>query len=441
VILSGWGRYPTAECRLIDARGEAEVLKAVAANPSLIARGNGRAYGDCALNPDATLSLLKQDRLISFDPESGLLACEAGTLLSDIIEAFGHRGWFPPVTPGTKFVTVGGMIAADVHGKNHHRLGSFGDHVESIDLALADGGAARCSAKENSELFAATRGGMGLTGVILRASFRMIPIETAWIRQETLRAGNLDEAMALFEDSKDWTYSVAWIDCLSRGASLGRSIFFRGEHALLGELPESWRREPFAARSKRLWRVPFDLPGAVLNRWSVSAFNAVYFHANRPGSALVDLDTFFYPLDAIGDWNRVYGRAGLIQYQCVLPKPASRAGLGALLDRIAASGAGSFLSVLKLFGKQEKGLMSFPMEGYTLALDFHAGDASVLALLDELDAIVADLGGRIYLAKDARASAGVFAKGYPDLARFKSILAKADPKRRFVSLQSQRLGL
>jgi len=441
VILSGWGRYPTAECRFIEARSESGVPAAVLSHASLIARGNGRAYGDCALNPDATLGLLKQDRLISFDATNGLLACEAGTLLSDIIEAFVPRGWFPPVTPGTKFVTVGGMIAADVHGKNHHRLGSFGDHVESLELALADGSIVQCSANENAELFAATRGGMGLTGVILKASFKLIPIETAWIRQETLRASNLDEAMALFEDSKDWTYSVAWIDCLTRGASMGRSIFFRGEHARLSELPESWRGEPYALSSKRGWRVPFDMPSLLLNRWSVSAFNAIYYRTNRPNSALVDFDTFFYPLDAIGDWNRIYGRSGLLQYQCVLPKPPSRKGLGALLDRIAASGAGSFLSVLKLFGPQEKGLMSFPMEGYTLALDFHAGNASVLALLDELDAIVVELGGRIYLAKDARASAKMIERGYPNLARFKSIRAKVDPERRFASLQSQRLGL
>jgi decaprenylphospho-beta-D-ribofuranose 2-oxidase len=440
LILSGWGRYPTAECRFIEARGEAGVPAAVLSHASLIARGNGRAYGDCALNPDATLGLLQQDRLISFDAQSGLLSCEAGTLLSDIIEAFAPRGWFPPVTPGTKYVTVGGMIAADVHGKNHHRLGSFGGHVESLDLALADGSVAHCSAGENAELFAATRGGMGLTGIILKASFRLIPIETAWIRQETLRASNLDAAMVLFEDSKDWTYSVAWIDCLSRGANMGRSIFFRGEHARLDELPESRRGAPYDSSTKRGWRVPFDMPGLLLNRWSVSAFNAIYYHANRPGSRLVDFDTFFYPLDGIRDWNRVYGRAGLIQYQCVLPKPVSRQGLGALLGRIAASGAGSFLSVLKLFGPQQ-GLMSFPMEGYTLALDFHAGDAAVLALLDELDSIVADLGGRIYLAKDARASARMIERGYPNLARFKAIRAKADPKRRFASLQSQRLGL
>lgn len=413
---------------------------AVLSTAGLIARGNGRAYGDCALNPDATLSLLKQDRLISFDAKSGRLSCEAGTLLSDIIEFFMPRGWFPPVTPGTKYVTVGGMIAADVHGKNHHRLGSFGDHVESFDLALADGSVVHCSKSENAELFAATKGGMGLTGIILKASFKLIPIETSWIRQETLRAANLDQAMELFEASNDWTYTVAWIDCLSQGAAMGRSIFFRGEHARIDDLPESWRGEPFASPSKRGWRVPFDLPGPLLNRWSVSAFNALYYRANRPGSSLVDFDTFFYPLDAIGEWNRIYGRAGLIQYQCVLPKHASRKGLGLLLGWISASGAGSFLSVLKLFGPQE-GLMSFPMEGYTLALDFRAGDASVLALLDELDAIVADLGGRVYLAKDARASARMIEQGYPHLARFKAIRAKADPGRRFASLQSQRLGL
>src|SRR5690348_10563539 len=260
MTLSGWGRYPRADCHVVRARGVDEVVAAVASSASLIARGNGRAYGDAALNPLSTLMLSASNRLIAFDPASGDLTCEAGVLLSDILDVYVPRGWFPPVTPGTKFVTVGGMIAADVHGKNHHAAGSFGDHVRRMTVALADGRVVSCSPSENGELFSATRGGMGLTGVILDASFRLRPIETAYIRRETLRVGDLDEAMSAFEASRDWTYSVAWIDCLARGATMGRSLLFRGEHASADELPTEQRTSPLVQRPRRSRRVPIDFP-------------------------------------------------------------------------------------------------------------------------------------------------------------------------------------
>ncbi|HUE19442.1 MAG TPA: FAD-binding oxidoreductase [Stellaceae bacterium] len=439
MMLSGWGRYPRAECRVIEPDGAAETLAAISGNDSLIARGNGRSYGDSSLNPEATVSTRRENRFIAFDPATGVLTCEAGAMLSDILATFVPRGWFPPVTPGTKFVTVGGMIAADVHGKNHHKAGAFGDHVEWLDLALADGQVLRCSAAENAELFAATRGGMGLTGIILAVCFRMTPIETASIRQETLRAGDLAETMDLFEQSRDWTYTVAWIDCLAKGGGLGRSLLYRGEHARLAELPAEHREAPLALKPPRSKRVPLDFPAASLNRWSVGVFNELYYRRSKPGTVLVDLETFFYPLDAILEWNRIYGRSGLLQYQCVLPKAESAAGLRALLSRIAATGAGSFLSVLKLLGPQA-GVLSFPLEGYTLALDFRAG-AATLALLAELDAIVAAHGGRIYLAKDARMDAAMMRKTYPRLAEFESLRRRVDPQGKFASLQSRRLAL
>jgi len=437
--LSGWGRYPRAECRVIAGRGEAELRAVLAQNDSLIARGNGRSYGDSALNPAATLAMCHDDRLLDFDPATGRLTAEAGVMLADVIATFLPRGFFPPVTPGTKFVTLGGMIAADVHGKNHHRAGSFGDHVESLDLMLAGGGVVTCSASSNRDLFDATRGGMGLTGIILRATFRLIPVETAYIRQETLRARDLDETMELFERSRDWTYSVAWIDCLARNGGLGRSLLMRGEHAAAAELPDSRRATPFAVPAKGEKRVPLDLPACALNRWSVRAFNGVYYRRAGTGVALVDYDRFFYPLDAILDWNRLYGRQGLVQYQCVIPKDRSRAGLTALLERIARAGAGSFLSVLKLLGPG-RGMLSFPLEGYTLALDFPASSAS-LDLLRELDAIVAAHGGRVYLAKDARLEAEALRHFYPGLEAFLSARKAADPAGRFASLQSRRLAL
>lgn len=408
----------------------------IAAEAELIARGNGRAYGDAAINLLATLGMRGCDRVIAFNPETGVITAEAGLLLADLITLVLPHGWFPPVTPGTKFVTLGGMLAADVHGKNHHIAGSFGGHVISCDLALADGSVRRCSAHENNLLFAATRGGMGLTGVILRLTVQLLRVETPLIRQRTQRAHNLAEAMAAFEASADATYSVAWIDCLARGANLGRALVYLGEHARRDEVPPQTTLAPIRRRARS---IPMEFPGWALNRWSVQAFNELYWRRARPGSALVDYDRYFYPLDALLEWNRIYGRRGFVQYQCVLPKAASAAGLVAIIGRIADARAGSFLSVLKLFGAGE-GMLSFPMPGYTLALDFPATQAN-FALLRELDAIVADHGGRIYLAKDALMTAALFRQSYPDLARFQALRRAVDPDGRFVSLQSRRLEI
>jgi decaprenylphospho-beta-D-ribofuranose 2-oxidase len=438
VILSGWGRYPRVDVRSLQARGPAQALEIINKEDSLIARGNGRAYGDPALNQRATLCMTPSDRLLAFDPDSGILFAEAGVLLADIIDVFLPRGWFVPVTPGTKFVTLGGMIAADVHGKNHHIAGSLAAHLLSLDLALADGQVVRCSHNENHELFAATCGGMGLTGVILAASLRLIPVETSCIRQETRRARNLAATMEQFEQSQTWTYSVAWIDCLARGSRLGRSLIYLGEHARAAEVP----RDQAAPRisSKKARRVPVDFPALTFNRWSVAAFNELYYRRAKPGSAFIDYDTYFYPLDTLLEWNRIYGRSGFVQYQCVIPKAAGPTGIAILLERIARAGQGSFLAVLKLFGPGNDGMLSFPMEGYTLALDFPASPA-VFSLLLELDAIVADHGGRLYLAKDARMGASLLALGYPQLEPFRALRRRIDPSGKFSSLLSQRLGL
>ena len=431
--LAGWGNYPRAEVRALGIRGRAEAVRAVGAEPSLIARGNGRAYGDAALNSGATLLMTRSNRLLAFDEATGSLTCEAGVLLSEILDLFVPRGWFVPVTPGTKFVTIGGMIAADVHGKNHHGAGSFGEHVESLDLALADGSVATCSPTQEPELFAATCGGMGLTGVILTARFRLMRIESPFIRQETYRTANLAETITLLNDTASWTYSVAWIDCLARDQALGRSIVFLGEHATAHEARAA--KQP---RSRSL-AMPINAPAFALNRWTVSAFNGLYYGRERPRSAIVGYDGYFYPLDAIHNWNKLYGRAGFVQYQCVLPRHSAAIGMETLLRRIAQSGRGSFLSVLKQFRPQD-GLLSFPMEGLTLALDF-AVDRQTLALLTELDAVVADHGGRIYLAKDARWTTQHLQRGYPRLEEFRAIRRRVDPSGKFSSLLSQRLGL
>ena len=311
--------------------------------------------------------------------------------------------------------------------------------MTGLDLLLADGRVVTCGPDREPELFAATRGGMGLTGVILRATIRMSAIETAYIRQETLPANDLDAIMGLFEESTGFTYSVAWIDCLARGARLGRSVLFRGEHAGRGELPPDLAAAPLSLPRRRVWRVPADFPALALNRLSVAAFNELYWRRNPRREGLVDYDTFFYPLDAVLEWNRIYGRRGFVQYQCVLPKALSAAGLRRLLETISATGNASFLAVLKLFGPQA-GLMSFPMEGYTLALDFPA-DTATLGLLIELDAIVADHGGRLYLAKDARMGAALLRSGYPGLDAFHRLRGSHGLDRRFRSVQSERLGL
>ncbi|AHM04683.1 putative oxidoreductase [Roseibacterium elongatum DSM 19469] len=438
--LSGWGRFPVAECRVIRARTQTDVARALSQGP-LIARGNGRAYGDSALNPDLTLDMRGMDRMLSFDAETGVLVAEAGVLLADIIAAFLPRGWFPGVTPGTKFVSLGGAIAADVHGKNHHVDGAFGSFVDWIDLMGPDGRITRVSRDHQPELFGYTLGGMGLTGVILRAQIRLRAVQSGWIVQDSYATRTLEEAIDVFEDHLDWLYSVAWIDCAAQGAHLGRSIAMLGRHATPEDLPEARRSAPFQVKRKRSLTMPIDLPGFALNRYTVHAFNTLYYHlgAWKAGRTLVDWDSYFYPLDAIRDWNRIYGKRGFFQFQCVLPTDSARTGLHQLVQCIAASGQGSFLSVLKRFGAQDS-RFSFPQAGYTLALDFPANDRS-LALMKTLDRITLDHGGRFYLAKDSRMPSEVFAEADPRTEAFAAMRRETGLDAAFASLQSQRLGL
>lgn len=425
-------------------RTEDEAKRHLNSRSTMISRGLGRCYGDSALNPEAILASTHFNHLISFDDDTGELVCEGGTSLADILQCFVPRGWFLPVTPGTRYVTVGGAIASDVHGKNHHGAGSFGRHVSWLDLMTATGEVVRCSRHQNAELFSATCGGHGLTGVVLRACVTLRAVASAFIRQETLRAANLDICVHLFDECAGSTYSVAWIDCLARGREMGRSVLMLGEHARVDELGAGLSAAPLSAPPARTLDVPFDLPSFALHPWSVRAFNAVYYRRSprlrQP--RIVPYGRFFYPLDAVGSWNRIYGKKGFVQYQFVVPK-AAVAGLHQVLQRVSAAGEGSFLAVLKLLGPQPdvEGNMSFPMEGYTLALDFPV-KLSVFRLLDELDAVVADHGGRVYLAKDARMSRPAFDRMYGTAAdRFRDVKARWDPAGKFRSLQSQRLGL
>ena len=439
--LSGWGRYPRIETAVERPNAAEDVASAVSRLTSVIPHGNGRAYGDAALNASRVLDVRRLNRLVAFDEETGLLVCEAGTLLCDLVDLLLPRGWFVPVTPGTRFVTIGGMVAADVHGKNHHKVGSFGDHVVWIDLVTADGRTLRCSPHDNADIFNATLGGMGLTGPILRIAFTMIRVETDLISRRLLKADSLDQAMDLFQSHADATYSVAWIDCLATGGGLGRSLLMLGEHVPAAALPAARAGRAFDRSPRQRLSLPVQVPAFMLNRYAMAAFNALYYHRAHAGEGVAELDAYFYPLDAIGSWNRIYGRDGFLQYQFVLPMASSREGMRAILKRIAAAGGGSFLAVLKLFGPvaQRSGSLSFPREGYTLALDFPAS-ISTLNLLIELDVMVAAHGGRLYLAKDARSGAAMLA-GYEELGAFRALRARIDPTQRFSSLLSQRLGL
>jgi decaprenylphospho-beta-D-ribofuranose 2-oxidase len=442
--LTGWGRYPATDARVYRPEKIAELAAIVTGNSSsLIARGAGRAYGDAALNDrNRVVDLQRLNRMISFDESRGTLRCEAGVTIAEIIQVFLARGFFPPVTPGTRFVTLGGSIAADVHGKNHHRDSSLAAHVTSLDLMLASGEVRRCSRDQNPDLFWATVGGMGLTGVILEVEIRLRRIESAWIEGEVIRVKDVDQAIEAFERAdREYQYSVAWIDCASGGASLGRSVIDLGNFAPVASLDPKRRTEPFAIRHSTRASVPFDLPNFALSSWSVRAFNTAYYaiHARAAKRTLVDYDRFFYPLDSIHHWNRIYGKRGFVQYQCVWPAVESRAGLIETLESIGRSRRGSFLTVLKKFGPQE-GMLSFPMPGYTLALDFPIDDG-LFPFLDTLDEMVLRRGGRVYLAKDARMKPAMFRAMYPNLPRWRAIKNECDPNDRFSSSLSRRLAI
>ena len=430
--LTGWGRYPHIQASTRSFESPEELRACLENDKNYIVYAKGRGYGDCALSP-RVLFTRRFNNILDFDPQTGIVTCESGVTLAELIEAFLPRGWFFPITPGTKFISIGGAIASDVHGKNHHNTGCFSECLLDFDLMGPEGTIVSCSRKKNKELFLATCGGMGLTGVILKTTFRLQPVQSGYIRETILRARNLEEILALFEEYRLATYSVAWIDCLAKGKSIGRSLLMLGEAADTGglELPRS-----------RVLSLPFDLPGFILNKHSLSMFNHLYYwRRSLPVTdRLVPLDKFFYPLDAINHWNRFYGSKGFTQYHMVLPKEASLKGLEEILNRIAQAGLPSFLGVLKLFGPQNDNYLSFPMEGYTLALDFPI-KKKLFPFLDELDNIVTDHGGRLYLAKDVRMSKRVFRKGYPKWQQFAELREKRGMKQKFNSLQSTRLEI
>lgn len=420
--MPSWGGYPTATQRRIGITSRMAVLPAF--DGSALPRGNGRSYGDSCLNPGNTLLDARSlDRFIGFDAASGVLRCEAGTTLGDILALAVPQGWFLPVVPGTRHVTVGGAIANDVHGKNHHGAGSFGNHVAALELLRSDGQRLACSRSRNHEWFAATIGGLGLTGLITWAEIQLRRIPGPWMKCETIRFDGLDDFFELSRESADaYEYTVAWVDCLAQGRALGRGHFLRADHAAGGD------EQPARGPSRGRLAMPVTPPCSLVNRMSLRPFNWLYYHRvpRRRRQQIVHYTPYFHPLDGIGHWNRMYGPRGFLQHQCVLPGRDARDAVAALLSEISRGRTGSFLAVLKEFGSRpSEGMLSFPREGTTLALDFPNDGERVFALLDRLDRIVLEAGGAIYPAKDARMSPAMFRQGFP---RWEAFSAFIDPR-------------
>ena len=400
--VTNWGNFPVVEKEMRSEDAIEKIKDFVRNNNEVIARGNGRCYGDASLS-EHIFSTKRLNKFISFDRLNGVIECESGVLLSQVLEVIVPQGYFLYVTPGTKFITVGGAIASDVHGKNHHAEGCFSECLEQFSLLNENAEVITCSRTENEDKFWATIGGMGLTGIILSAKFKLKNIETAYIRQESIKAENLDEIFSLFDESESWTYSVAWIDCLQTGKNIGRSILMRGEHAFKHELPKNLQENPLRLKKKIIPTVPFYFPDFLLNNFTVKLFNLLYFNKQKKKEVknFVDYEKFFYPLDVANDWNKIYGKKGFIQYQMVIPKDKGKEGMKRILETIAKSGNGSFLAVLKLFGEENpEAYNAFPFEGYTLALDFKV-NLKLKNLVADLDKIVEEFGGRIYLTKDS----------------------------------------
>jgi decaprenylphospho-beta-D-ribofuranose 2-oxidase len=430
--LTGWGRFPQIQARGRSFHHQEVLGDYLKSAEDCIAHGMGRSYGDSALHGQVVFTR-RFNKILSFDSRTGAVVCESGVSLSELIDAFLPRGWFPGVVPGTQFISVGGAIASDVHGKNHHRVGCFSEYVSAFDLMLPQGEVVRCSRKENAPLFHATCGGMGLTGVVLRAELSLEPVQSSSIMESLIPGQNLEEVLNLLEENRSAAYSVAWIDCLAKTARQGRAIVMLGEPAEAGAL---------TLPPAKTWTVPSGWPGFCLNHYTVALFNDAYYHlkSNVAAGRLVSLDEFFFPLDKIAHWNKLYGRRGFTQYHLVLPEEASLRGLKIILARTAAAGLDSFLAVLKLFGAENANYLSFPLKGCSLALDFKIQNR-LFPFLDELDRVVLDHGGRLYLAKDMRMSREVFRQGYPRWAQFAQIRERYHLNRKFNSLQSRRLGV
>lgn len=420
--IANWGNYPKIKSNVLEPGNSDELIQLVQTTGTVIARGNGRSYGDASLG-DNIISTLKLNSIIEFDPTHGTIECEAGILLDQIIREIVPKGYFLNVTPGTKFITLGGAIAANVHGKNHHKEGSFIRSLISLKLINEQGDIVFCSRSENAELFYQTVGGMGTTGIILSAKISLKPIETPYIKYENFIGNNLDEMLQLFEQNNASTYSVAWIDCLAGG----KGVLICGEHATQQDLPEKLKKKRYSTDKQK--NVPFYFPSFTLSNFSIQLFNKFYFRRKKqqPKIGYATIDAFFYPLDSIHHWNRIYGKNGFIQYQFVLPEANAKNGLKAVFELLNSQNRQPFLTVLKVFGEEnEPTNHSFPMKGVTLAMDFKYTSGTE-QLVKKLDKIVKQYNGRIYLAKDALSGKDV------------AILPKRTTDK-FTSLQTKRLS-
>lgn len=437
--LKNWGNYLKVSGNVRSFETTDKLIDIFTKAKPWISRGMGRCYGDSSLGENV-ISTLKYNRIQSFDMEKGIIECQSGITLDELLHVIVPNGWFLPVSPGTKYVSVGGAVASDIHGKNHHKEGSFCRHTLELQVLCSDGKIYSCSRDQHDDLFRATCGGMGLSGIILSVKFRLKKISTSYIKQKQIKAANLDELIDLFEEHKDYTYSMAWVDCQTRGSKLGRGILMLGEHVAYDELPKQEAKNPLKTHAEAKLNIPFNFPKFVLNEFSIRMFNILYYHKNfkRVQNNIVHYDSFFYPLDHIRNWNRMYGKRGFLQYQFVLPLDQISV-LKIIMERISEKKYGSFLTVLKVFGPQD-GLISFPLEGYTLALDFPVKEG-IMELLDELDQLVLESGGRIYLAKDARMKKDFFRQSYPGLDEFSAIVHKYNPESKFKSAQSERLSI
>ncbi len=442
--LHGWGRYPRvrSECARLERRADVQAALADRDGQPVLAHALGRSYGDVALLRGGRVLLTRRlDRMLDFDPKTGWLRCEAGVSIEDLIEVFLPRGWFPPVVPGTQFVTLGGAVANDIHGKNHHVDGTLCDHVRRIELLLASGEIVACAPGE--PLFDATVGGLGLTGLILTVDLKLCPVAGPWVEMESVRVENLDHFFEVSAESKSFTHTVSWIDCVTSGAGLGRGIFMRGRHAPEGVAGSDGVLGRFAAAVSPLLDVPVDGPPWLMNGLTMRAFNEAYFHKQPKGvtAAVSHYEPFFFPLDFVRNWNRIYGRRGFLQYQLVVPPDPEHRAIRAVLEEITKAGMASFLAVIKEFGGAVHPGLSFPRPGVTLALDFPNHGAPLLALLDRLDAVVLEAGGRVYLGKDARLPRDRFRRMYPEWEAWKAVRDAHDPGRVFQSELGRRLGL
>ena len=445
--LHGWGRYPRVKS-LSQRPTSLEALQSslnelVHERSHGLVFAHGRSYGDSCLPAQGGRAIHTRglNRILDFNPNTGWVHCETGVSIYELIQKFLPQGFFPPVVPGTQFVTLGGALCNDIHGKNHHHDGTFADHIRKVELLTAQGEVVFCDAENNSELFWSTVGGLGLTGLILSMELKLTPVGGPGIKMESIKVKNLDHFFELSSESSHFTHTVSWIDCLAKGSSMGRGIFMRGRHC--DEIPQPRTLGRIAQAISPILNVPFSMPNLMLNPLSIKAFNALYYgkHPQTNLQQTVTYEPFFFPLDFVKNWNRIYGRRGFLQYQMVVPKTSDNQAIRSILNEITKSGMGSFLAVIKEFGDREHKGLSFPAPGVTLALDFPHYGQELLDLFNRLDQIVIKAGGRVYLGKDARLPKAHFQEMYPEWQTWKAVKDQWDPECIFRSMIGERLGL